>query len=80
MTKAVASAAASVAAGVAVTVPKATKAEPLVAAKPAAETAARAVAEGAGLDVDYRESEAGHSIDPGDIPRAIDWLRETIGR
>ena len=41
---------------------------------------ARELLEGAGLDVDYRESEAGHTIDPGDIPRAIDWLTETIGR
>jgi phospholipase/carboxylesterase len=27
-----------------------------------------------GLAVDYRESEAGHNIDPADVPRAIDWL------
>jgi phospholipase/carboxylesterase len=28
----------------------------------------------AGFEVDYRESEAAHSIDPVDIPRAINWL------
>jgi phospholipase/carboxylesterase len=34
----------------------------------------------AGLEVDYRESDAGHFIDPPDIPRAVGWLeggRET---
>jgi len=33
----------------------------------------------AGFDVDYRESEAAHHIDPGDIPRAIAWLGNTLG-
>ena len=28
-----------------------------------------------GLDVDYRESDAAHNIDPPDIPRAHQWLR-----
>jgi phospholipase/carboxylesterase len=28
----------------------------------------------AGFEVDYRESEAAHNIDPTDIPRAINWL------
>lgn len=32
----------------------------------------------AGLDLDYRESEGMHNIDPADIPRAHDWLEETI--
>ena len=29
---------------------------------------------GAGLDVEYHESDAGHQIDPAHIPAAIDWL------
>jgi phospholipase/carboxylesterase len=32
----------------------------------------------AGFDIDYGESEATHSIDPSDIPRAVAWLRETL--
>ena len=28
----------------------------------------------AGFDVDYRESDAGHNVDPGDIPRVAAWL------
>jgi phospholipase/carboxylesterase len=28
----------------------------------------------AGFEVDYRESEAAHSIDPADVPRAVKWL------
>jgi phospholipase/carboxylesterase len=32
----------------------------------------------AGFDVDYRESEAAHNLDPGDIPRATRWLEEVI--
>jgi phospholipase/carboxylesterase len=39
---------------------------------------ARELLEGAGLDVDYRESQAGHNIDPGDIPRAVAWLERTL--
>lgn len=35
---------------------------------------ARELLQGAGFEVDYRESEAGHNIDPGDIPRAVNWL------
>ena len=42
--------------------------------------AARDLLKGAGLDVDYRESDAGHQIDPADIPRAADWLSATVGR
>jgi phospholipase/carboxylesterase len=41
---------------------------------------ARELLEGAGVEVDYRESQAGHNIDPGDVPRAVAWLRETLGR
>jgi phospholipase/carboxylesterase len=40
---------------------------------------ARELLEGSGLKVDYRESEATHSIDPEDIPRASGWLDSTIG-
>jgi phospholipase/carboxylesterase len=32
----------------------------------------------AGLQIDYRESDAGHNIDPGDIPRAVAWLQATV--
>jgi phospholipase/carboxylesterase len=35
---------------------------------------ARDLLQDAGFDVDYRESEAGHQIDPADIPRATSWL------
>lgn len=39
---------------------------------------ARELLEADGLDVDYRESDAVHTIDPGDIPRASAWLGTTI--
>ena len=39
---------------------------------------ARDLLEPAGFVVDYRESEATHSIDPADVPRAAAWLRATI--
>jgi phospholipase/carboxylesterase len=39
---------------------------------------AHALLERAGFDVDYRESEATHSIDPADVPRAAAWLSSTI--
>ena len=39
---------------------------------------AREVLDDAGFDVDYRESEATHSIDPADVPRAASWLANTI--
>ncbi|MDE3132641.1 MAG: phospholipase [Acidobacteriota bacterium] len=29
----------------------------------------------AGLDVDYHESDAGHQIDPAQVPAAVNWLR-----
>ena len=32
----------------------------------------------AGLQVDYHESEAGHHIDPREIPHAATWLRATL--
>jgi phospholipase/carboxylesterase len=41
---------------------------------------ARELLDGAGFDVDYRESLAGHSIDPADVSRAIGWLQETLGQ
>lgn len=40
---------------------------------------ARELLEPAGFDVDYRESEAAHHVDPGDIPRAVAWLDATLG-
>jgi phospholipase/carboxylesterase len=39
---------------------------------------AHALLDRAGFDVDYRESEATHSIDPADVPRAAGWLQNTI--
>lgn len=39
---------------------------------------ARELLQAAGLEVDYRESEAGHNIDPADIPRAVGWLAATL--
>jgi phospholipase/carboxylesterase len=35
---------------------------------------ARDLLQQAAFEVDYRESEAAHNIDPADIPRAINWL------
>jgi phospholipase/carboxylesterase len=39
---------------------------------------ARAVLEQGGLVVDYRESEAAHHLDPGDLPHAASWLARTL--
>jgi phospholipase/carboxylesterase len=39
---------------------------------------ARQQLEAAGLRVDYHESEAGHHIDPRQIPDASAWLQETL--
>jgi phospholipase/carboxylesterase len=33
---------------------------------------------GAGLAVEYHESDAGHHIDPEHVPAAVAWLRETV--
>jgi phospholipase/carboxylesterase len=33
---------------------------------------------GAGFDVDYRESDATHTIDPADLARAANWLAATV--
>jgi phospholipase/carboxylesterase len=41
---------------------------------------ARERLEQAGFAVDYRESEAAHHVDPGDIPRAVAWLERTLSR
>jgi phospholipase/carboxylesterase len=41
---------------------------------------ARELLESAGFDVDYRESEAAHHVDPGDIPRALSWLGRVLGK
>jgi phospholipase/carboxylesterase len=32
----------------------------------------------AGFTVDYRESDAGHHVDPGDVPRVAAWLEQTL--
>jgi phospholipase/carboxylesterase len=39
---------------------------------------AREQLEGAGLPVDYHESDAAHQIDPAHLPAATAWLRATI--
>jgi phospholipase/carboxylesterase len=36
---------------------------------------ARELLEGAGFEVEYHESDAGHHIDPAHIPAAIEWIR-----
>jgi phospholipase/carboxylesterase len=35
---------------------------------------ARELLEGGGLEVDYRESDVAHQIDPGALPAAAQWL------
>jgi len=40
---------------------------------------ARSQLEAAGLRVDHHESEAGHHIDPRQIPASSRWLEETLG-
>jgi phospholipase/carboxylesterase len=37
---------------------------------------ARDLLEGAGLHVDYHESDAAHHIDPDHVPAAVEWLRK----
>jgi phospholipase/carboxylesterase len=39
---------------------------------------ARELLESAGLEVDYRESDAAHHVDPGDVPRVTAWLERTL--
>ena len=39
---------------------------------------ARALLEGAGMPVEYHESDAGHHIDPAHVPAAVDWLSATL--
>jgi phospholipase/carboxylesterase len=39
---------------------------------------ARELLEGAGLDVEYHESDAAHQIDPAHVPAAAGWLRATL--
>jgi phospholipase/carboxylesterase len=36
--------------------------------------AARELLQSAGLAVDYRESDAAHNVDPGEVPRIVAWL------
>jgi phospholipase/carboxylesterase len=33
----------------------------------------------AGLDVEYHESDVGHTIDPAHLPAAIAWLGAVLG-
>jgi phospholipase/carboxylesterase len=39
---------------------------------------ARDVIEGAGLEVEYRESDAAHHVDPADIPAIVEWLTSAV--
>ena len=39
---------------------------------------ARDLLQAHGFPVEYRESDATHSIDPADIPRAVEWIRKTL--
>jgi phospholipase/carboxylesterase len=39
---------------------------------------AREQLEGAGFDLEYHESDAGHHIDPAHVAAAIDWLHATL--
>ena len=39
---------------------------------------ARELLEQGGLEVEYHESDAGHHIDPADIPAAVEWLAATL--
>jgi phospholipase/carboxylesterase len=39
---------------------------------------ARELLEGAGLDVEYHESDAAHHIDPGHVRPAVEWLGATL--
>ncbi|MEA2441609.1 MAG: phospholipase/carboxylesterase [Thermoleophilaceae bacterium] len=39
---------------------------------------ARQLLEGAGLDVEYHESDAAHHIDPAHVPAAVEWLASTL--
>jgi predicted esterase len=39
---------------------------------------ARELLVGAGFDVDYRESDVTHTIDPPDLERAARWLAATV--
>jgi phospholipase/carboxylesterase len=41
---------------------------------------ARDLVEGAGLAVEFHESDAGHQIDPAHVPAATAWLRDTTGQ
>jgi len=39
---------------------------------------ARDLLERVGFDVDYRESDAGHNVDPDDVPRTVAWLNRVL--
>jgi len=41
---------------------------------------AHALLKAGGLPVEYHESDAGHTIDPAHLPRAVDWLAEVVAR
>ena len=39
---------------------------------------ARDLLEGGGLEVEYRESDVAHQIDPGHLPAAAEWLERVV--
>jgi phospholipase/carboxylesterase len=39
---------------------------------------ARELLEQGGLEVEYHESDAGHHIDPAQLPAAVEWLAATL--
>jgi phospholipase/carboxylesterase len=39
---------------------------------------ARDLLEAGGLEVDYHESDAGHQIDPAQVPAAVEWLANVV--
>ena len=39
---------------------------------------ARELLEGGGLEVEYHESDAGHHIDPGHVPAAVEWVADVL--
>jgi phospholipase/carboxylesterase len=39
---------------------------------------ARELLDGAGLEVEYHESDAAHNIDPAHVPAAVEWVRARL--
>jgi len=41
---------------------------------------ARELLEAGGLEVEYHESDVGHTIDPAHVPAAVEWMGAVVGR